>query len=301
MGSSYLRGADELAAFNVPSATDAQITLASAFVDAYLGRPEGLIWLPDAAGRPALMDALEPPITLTLTGTIEPGVSQTATFTGPTFGNAGDVVILDRADPSKCEACQISAVSPGIVTFANVQFEHLDGATVDFGLVIVEERKMPEDRPICMVSRPNMVALLGGQGRYAYGRRGGQNRYSADEFNLLASVGQFGGPPQWVVFNPASADFNATTGEVWIPTGVMLAYFSETRLQYVAGFTPESLPYVVKQATANVIQAKGNNDALNGNIQTLTMGSTRITRFSNTLMDDDTKLMLKPYRARRFG
>lgn len=300
MPSCYL-SSDDYAAFGVPMATASQVTLASAFIDAYLGRPEGLVWAPDATGRPAYMLALNPTFTLTAGAFIAPGVAVDVPVTGGQVAQVGDIVILDRTDPTLCEACRVSKVAPGVVTLASVQFAHNTRAQIEFGLTISEERSMPPDRPVTSVSRAPVVALLGGQGRYGYGRRGAQNRSAPNDFNLLASVATFGGPPQWQVFSVVDADVNPQTGQVWIPTGFMLAYYSDVRLHYIAGFSYASLPYEVKQACANIIQAKGNNTALDGNIQTLTMGTTKITRFSNTLMDDDTKRMLLPFRARMFG
>lgn len=300
MPSSYL-SAEEYAAFGVPNTDSSQVTLACAAIDAYLCRPEGLVWMPDASGRPAYMAAASAQVVLAASSPFEAGQSVSVQVSGPSIAQPGDVVIVDRGDESRCEACQIIATAAGSITLATVLFDHSASSTIEFGLVIREERKVAEDRPMTMLSRPPVVALLGGQGRYGYSRRGTQNRYAADEYNLLASVGSFGGPPAWQIFQTKDADVNPTTGEVWVPAGIMLAYYSEVRLHYVAGFPADGVPYEVKQACANLIQAKGNLAALNGNIQTLTMGTTRITRFANTLLDDDTKHMLTPFRARMFG
>lgn len=57
----YLQNTD-LAAFDVPNATSGQIQQASLLIDAYLQRPEGMIYTVDGSGNPLAMENTGAPI-----------------------------------------------------------------------------------------------------------------------------------------------------------------------------------------------------------------------------------------------
>lgn len=296
----YLQGSDP-ATYGAGAATTAQIAAASALIDAYLGRREGLLWSPDANGAPAYMEGLSPSIALTFSAPIAPGSSVSATLTGPTAMIApGDVLIADIATPTATEALVVETINGQSVTFKSVQFAHAQGSALSAGLVISEQRTMPQNRPITQVSRFPVAAALSGVGRYGYQRRGDDGFGSMDTYNLLAVMSRFGGPPAWEPFTLQSNSIDPQTGQMWIPAGVLLAYYTEVKIQYVAGWTYAGLPYEIKQACANIINAQANFPELNGNIQTLKTGAAQITRFKDTVLDSDTKTMLNPYRARAF-
>jgi hypothetical protein len=297
----YLQG-DDLSAYGTPSAGRAQVRAASVLIDSFLQRPEGLLYTADAAGNPCFMAGMAPVASFSCVAPINPGSNVVVTLNGPlALLEVGKVLILDRANAQLVEPVLVTAVSGNQVTLASVALTHAAGAQLDAGLVIQEEKFMPEGRPLTAVSRAPVLRLLAGQGRYGYGRRGRVNAFAMDDFNLLATMTHFGGPPQWEGFDVAHAGFEPHTGKVWIPSGVLLAYFSEVRLQYVAGYTYATLPAAVKQACANIINAAANFPMLNGNIQQLTSGDTQVKRFADTVLDADTKAMLGPYVARAFA
>lgn len=297
----YLQG-DDLAAYGVPSATDAQVRAASLLIDGYLQRPEGLLYGADAVGNPCYMAGLTPTAVFTCAAPIAQGANVVVTLGGPlALLEVGKVLILDRASSSLVEPVSIAAVDGNQVTLANVALAHGGNVLLEAGLVIVEEKYLPEGRPLTNVSRTPLLRLLGGQGRYGYGRRGRTNGIALEDFNLLATMSRFGGPPQWESFDVAHAGFDAATGKVWVPSGLLLAYFSEVRLQYVAGFSVATLPGAVKQACANIIAAAANFPMLNGNIAHLQSGDTQVKRFADSVLDADTKQLLGPYCARVFA
>lgn len=296
----YLQGAD-LATYGATSATAAQITAASALIDGYLGRREGLLWAADANGSPAYMEGLSASIALTFSAAVNPGSAVQATLTGPTAMIApGDVLVADIATPGSTEALVIQSISGQTATFKAVQFAHAQGSALSAGLVISEQRTMPQNRPITQVSRFPVANALSGVGRYGYQRRGDDGFGSMDTFNLLAVMSRFGGPPSWEPFTLQSNSIDPHTGQMWIPAGVLLAYYTEVKIQYVAGWSYAGLPPEIKQSCANIINAQANFPELNGNIQTLKTGAAQITRFKDTVLDADTKTMLDQYRARAF-
>jgi hypothetical protein len=289
----------EMAAYGISDGSAAQINSATATINAYLKRPEGLIWSPDANGMPGWMASLNPTMNFTVAGGIALGANIVVTIPNASFGfqTIGEVVILDRANSGIAEACVVGATSGNTITLQSVQFSHGANATMEFGLTIMDEKALPAGRPIARTSRTPVARLIGGCGRYGYARRGDQA--AGIEFipTLLPIVQGFGGPPLWVPFNTSDIDINFNTGEMWIPSGLLLAYYTDVRLRYVAGWALSNLPSDVKQACANIVRGMIDNP-LTGNIKIQKAGDAMLQRFGPESLDDDTKGLLEPYRAR---
>jgi hypothetical protein len=304
MPSQYL-ATNELSTYGVPKATSAQVTYASAIIDAHLNRPEGLVWSPDSNGSPCFMAAATPTLSFKLGAGILPGLNVPVTLKGPTdLLNAGDVLVLDQGAPDLAEACVVATVTGqfgnGGITLQKVINAHADGATANSGLLIEEQKYMPADRPITRLSRTPLMKVASGVGRYAYGRRGDAANYNMEQFNLLAALSKFGGPPVWELFQPLAYSWDMNTGQLWAPAGVMLAYYSEIKVRYVSGFAQASIPPTIKMAVASVIKAMQSMPAA-GDIKSIKAGDTSITKFASSLLDDDTKRALMPFAARAFS
>jgi len=296
----YLQSGD-YAGFGVADASAVQVQQASMLINGYLKRPEGLVWGADANGSPAYMAGLAASLTANATASFLAGTNVSVPFAGPALGRdaIGEVVTLDRANAELCETCVIANVAPGTLTLQTVLFAHASGATLELGMAILEERALPKDRSVTRLARWPVVALLSGLGRYAYGRRDAQAAGELAEYNLLAVVSSFGGPPLWIPFDVSQADVSVATSEVWVPAGALLAYYSEVRLRYLAGWSAAQLPLDVKQATANLVRVIL-DQGLSANVESYAAGDTKVQRFSDTLLDADTKAILAPYRARLF-
>ncbi|CAE6838381.1 hypothetical protein [Paraburkholderia nemoris] len=300
MPSSYLTSGD-YATYGLPAGTTAaQVTTASTLIDLYLKRPEGLVWVPDGTGAPGWMAALTPTQSFTLGAAIAPGNNVVVPLVGGVASLlVGDVIILDRASNTIGEPVAIVSISGQNVTLQNVVFAHANGATADKGMTIKQHKFMPDGRPVTNLAFTPVARLIAGQGRYGYGRRGASSRYQVDEFNLLASLSHFGGPPVWEFFPIINTGVDFETGMVWVPAGVMLAYYSEINLWYVAGYPASGLPPAIKAACANIIQAQAAVPQL-GATKMYKAGDTALERFAATNIDDDTKALLAPYRAKLF-
>jgi hypothetical protein len=283
--------------YGISDGTDAQVAAACRVVNTFLSRPEGLVWSPDANGVPAYMANLNPTLSITVTVAITPGSNVVVTVPNRTFGAAmiGEVAILDRDTADITEACVVTAASGDTLTFQSVQFPH-PSATLDFGLTLLEELPVPSNRTVVRVSRNPMANLLAGFGRYATGRRSQQFAGPDINNNLLAYVGAFGGPPLWTQFPVDQTDINFNTGEVWIPAGLLLAYFTDVRLRYIAGWSQANLPTDIKQAVANIVRAVIDNP-FGGNFKSMKAGDAAWERFSASALDLDTQSLLTPYRA----
>jgi hypothetical protein len=135
MGSNYLDGIEDGYGLSLPLAPGLG-ELASAIVDSYLMRPEGLVYVQDGNGNPCAMKAAEPSLTYTIEGALTPGSSVVATVSPAIVRPdlVGEVLVLDYQTPSAMEACVVASTSGNNqITLANVQFAHAAGATADSG------------------------------------------------------------------------------------------------------------------------------------------------------------------------
>ena len=300
MGSSLYLQSEEYAEYGVAGTSEGQVEQASSLVDAYLRRPEGLVWAPDAQGLPAYMKALEPTFSITLESPLTPGQNVVVDLGAyATLLEVGDALLLDREQAAATEVCIANSISGTNVTLQQVLYPHAAGAKVESDMVIKEMRTLPSGRPLTNTSRRPLMRLISGTGRYGYGRRGDANRYNLQDFNLLASLQRFGGPPAWELFSVQAAGFDAATGNVWVPAGVMLSYYSEVKLRYVAGYSQAGLPSQVKLACASLINAMQDAPDM-GDVRKYRAGDTEIERFSASQLSPDTKALLDPFRISAF-
>ena len=296
--SSYLSNQDQ-AFYGVDAATPQQVWQASALIDGFLVRPEGLVFASDSRGAPCYMTGADPSGSFALETAIAPGLNVSATVTGwVTPDLVGEVVIAERVPAASTEALVISAVSSQTVTFASVMAPHAAGAALETGLVIMEQRQLPKRRPIARVAKSPIVRLISGLGRYGFGRRSEQFTGYGPEINLLATLQAFGSTPQWIPFDVTQASFSRATDEVWIPAGMYLDYFSEVQLRYVAGYAVAPRP--VKQACAALVQSILDFPEAAANVLSIQAGGTAIKKASASLMNPDILSMLSPFDAHQF-
>lgn len=284
--------------------TVAMVRQAGALIDAFLTRQGGLVWSPDASGAPAYMAALQATTDLTSASGILVGANIVVPYTGGRIldGNdIGEVIILDRTDATKVEACVITNVTPApspTMTLAATQFAHSTGCHIEFGMTLCEQKSMPGGRAVTRLSEHPIQTVLSGAGRFGYGRRSQQMAGYYPEFNLLATVDIFGGPPLWTAWPPASSSYNRMTGEIWIPAGIYLAYYNEVKIWYTAGYSQTSLPWQIRQACANIVNLI-KETGLGANIRRREATSgIASSKFENNMIDANTREMLTPYAAR---
>jgi hypothetical protein len=303
--SNYLQASD-LAPYGIPSATAAQVAQASRLVDVITRRPRsGFVWVPDAAGRPCYMATATPELTFTAGAPVAPGsnvvVPVQSTPLNPEL--IGTPLVLDRATPAVLEAAVVVAVNTGTVgnlTLDRVAYAHASGALLESGMQVFEERFLPDARSLARVAQWPVVDVRSAYGRYSYGRRSQQIQGNFSEFNLLAILQNFGGPPAWIPVDVTQLGINRLTGEMWVPAGVLLAYYSDFRVHYVAGWSQANLPAVIKQATANIVQNAILGAGSSSMFRMMKAGETALERFADTAVDDGTRRMLKAFEANGF-
>lgn len=151
------------------------------------------------------------------------------------------------------------------------------------------------------VTKPDtsLSPLIGCSGRYGYPRRGEANfmgsSYGADPLMMVAAF--FGGPPNFTVIDTGSIDFDAQTGELWIPAGLYLSQYTEIIVVYNSGFNPTDMPENIKEACAIIVR---NMLARGGG----TLGAKSITgqgmvnvSFSDDVIDSSTQRLLDNHKT----
>jgi hypothetical protein len=309
MPSIYLESAD-YATYGLPSTTTAaQVLAASSLIDGFLQRTDGLIYIADSNGYPCYMVAKQAQYSLIATSGITAGNNVVLTVSGAYLQlKIGDVLIIDRANPSIVEAVSIVSILGNQITLTSVSFNHSAGAVLEFGLVVDETQNTPVDRNILNVFQTPIVRLIAGQGQYGYPRRGDNIDYSGAIYNMQLVMAYSGGPPLFENFSVVApyTYIEIDNGVVYYPTGIYMLQYSKVRLQYIAGWTYATLPSQIKQACANLVLAQGMQSSLGlaGPIKSFKQGDTQIQRFggsganSFSNIDDDTRSLLIPYRLR---
>ncbi len=134
--------------------------------------------------------------------------------------------------------------------------------------------------------------LVSLQGRYAMPRRG-----EAIDASLVEEAYTLGLPGQWTNIDPASADFDANTGELSLPWNVFGLPYNELSVTYTAGLA--TIGDDVKAACAQIVKNAQSTPALNASrtkIDTMQM-----QYFSSSLLDQTVREWLRPYVANRLG
>jgi hypothetical protein len=279
--------------YGIPDATSSQLTAASQAVDAYLGRPEGLLWSPDGHGAPAFMTNLTPARSFTLPSAISAGATVQVVLPYGQFGNQtlGEVVVLDRNSSSYAEACLVTAVSGTTITLANVQFDHAQGVSMDFGLTLLDEAPLRTGSGSIRAARSPIARILGG---FSRARPGQLPRQITDSgFGFLSVATQ-----SWTQLDITTWDINQATGQVMVQPYPVQAGALDIRMRYVAGWSRASIPHAIKQAVSNIARA-ALETPFSGNLKVIEAGDSKLERFSPTMIDSETRALLQPFRLVR--
>ena len=288
----------DYAAYGLTGIDPAQVEAAGRVVNAYVRRPEGLVWLPDFTGAPAYMAGADPSYTLNTPAGLSAGTNITLDCPNAGQQYLGEAVVIDRATPAKTEVCVVTAVSGNTLTLAQVKLAHPAGCSVEFGLTLTHEADLPEKRSAARLGNTPVARLLSGLGKYSPARRSAAN--TGGNPNILGALSAFGGPTPWVPFDITQADLSPATGEVWVPPGLLLAYFTRVRIRYVAGYPKGGVPGAVLQAVANVALSSIDSP-FGGNLKVHKQGDATLERFAASALDADTMQLLNAYRGVLLG
>lgn len=140
----------------------------------------------------------------------------------------------------------------------------------------------------------NDAALQTVRVRYTRGRRGEFDLSTQNALGLEIATA-FGLPGTWSTLDPASVDLYAEAREVCFrPTLLGLAY-NEAEVTYTAGFV--TVPDQVKLACAQLVRNAQSTPALN--VKSSRLDTMQLQYFGPTLIDDNVRMLLKPYVAEK--
>lgn len=156
--------------------------------------------------------------------------------------------------------------------------------------------------PSSTVGGSTLTPFISASGRYGYARRGQQQVFPDLNYaaNVLQIASFFGGPPQFTGIDITMCDYDARTGEVWVPAGLYLSQYTEVLITYNSGFHPLRLPNAIRHATASLVR----------NLLSRGGGATGLTSFragqisagfTDELLDVTIQNMLAAYRTVRTG
>ena len=160
-----------------------------------------------------------------------------------------------------------------------------------------ERNRLPGGRPITRASITPLVVPQGAQTPFTLLRARHGILRGPNAASLAEMLTPFGGPPEWITLDSAQTDYNADTGEIWLPAGIFGAPFSEVELTYTAGYAEP--PEAVKLACAQIIRNAESHPA--ANVQSAQLDQLQLNYFAGSLLDDDVRRLLAPFVAVRLN
>lgn len=136
-----------------------------------------------------------------------------------------------------------------------------------------------------------LVAITSLRARYA------PNGSCEQDSGLLPYALAFGLPGQWTELDPTSVGLDVFTGEVQMPLNVLGLPFAEVEVTYTAGLA--AVPDALKFACAQIVK---NAQATPGlNVRSSKLDTLQTEYFSDTLLDQQVRALLRPYVAERLS
>ena len=158
-----------------------------------------------------------------------------------------------------------------------------------------ERNRLPEGLPVTRATYTPLAIAQGAQSPFLTIRaRHGVVR-GPNASTLAEMIAPFGGPPAWIDLDPASVDYNAAIGDVWLPTGIFGIPFTEAELVYTAGYAQP--PEAVKLACTQIIRNVESHPV--ASVRSTQMDRLQLEYFAGSLIDDDVRRLLAPYVAIR--
>jgi hypothetical protein len=118
--------------------------------------------------------------------------------------------------------------------------------------------------------------------------------------NPLQLVTRFGGPAPWTPIDVSMIDYDAKTGECWIPAGLQLQQYSEILIAYNSGYDPRAMPRPIKFVTAALVKnAMSKGDGTTALMSMTLSKSGANAQFYEQLIDPTLDRLLVPYRTVR--
>ena len=144
-----------------------------------------------------------------------------------------------------------------------------------------------------LTAAPGASSCLSGiRVRYGSPRRG----ELADTFRDQIATA-FGVPGSWSELDVASIDLNEAAGELALPFHFLGMSYSEVEVTYTSGLA--GIPASVKVACAQIVRNGQATPAMN--VKTSRLDTLQMQYFSDSLIDHQVQILLRPYVAERLG
>ena len=160
-----------------------------------------------------------------------------------------------------------------------------------------ERNRMPGGLPVTRATYTPLAVQQGAQTPFVFLRARHGALRGPNAASLAEIIAPFGGPPEWINFDPSQVDFNAITGEVWLPAGIFGVPYSEVELTYTAGYVEP--PEAIKLACAQIIRNVESHPA--ANVQAAKLDQLQLDYFAGSLLDEDTRRLLAPFVSVRLN
>ncbi len=139
-------------------------------------------------------------------------------------------------------------------------------------------------------------ALISVRVRYGRGRRGDFAEDGPGQLGLHVAA-TFGLPGTWTTLDVLTVDVYQQGRELTFPSNFLGLGYNEAEVTYNAGFV--TVPDQVKVACAQVVRNAQTTPGLN--VKTSRLDTLQMEYFSDSLIDDGVRALLKPYVAERLG
>lgn len=128
--------------------------------------------------------------------------------------------------------------------------------------------------------------------RYGRPRRGEMVDLFRNEVALA-----FGVPGSWNDLDPTSVDVNLTAAELTFPANFLGLNYNEAEVTYTSGLSV--IPPSVKAACAQIVKNIQAMPAMN--VKSNRIDTMQMEYFSSSLLDEQVRMLLRPYIAERLG
>ncbi len=143
-------------------------------------------------------------------------------------------------------------------------------------------------------SPPAVLPLISVQGRYAQPRR--DERAYMRDWQLQELWGAFSLPGSWVTIDVTTVDW-MLDGGLTLPRSVLGLPFNEVMVTYTAGLSV--IPDAIKSACALIVKNAQSSPGMN--IKSSRVDMLQVEYFSDQLVDNTVKTLLRPWVANRLG
>ncbi len=141
---------------------------------------------------------------------------------------------------------------------------------------------------------PASLPLLSVQARFMRPRRG--ESVWETQFGMQELWSAFSLPGSWITIDPATVDW-MPDGGLTFPTSVLGLPFNEVMVTYTAGLSVT--PDAVKSACALIVKNAQSTSGMN--VKSSRMDTLQVQYFSDQLVDNTVKTLLRPWVANRLG